>query len=109
MLAKYYINASFLDASWETSLTARHKFDVKQADILDSPQRRVLLNPEGILRRVRVKPRMKVADVGCGTGFFTIPMAEIVGDRGKVFAIENQECGNICFNRREDSHIRRKR
>jgi len=72
-------------------LTARHKFDVKHADFLDSPQRRVFLNSENILKRIQVKPQMKVADVGCGTGFFTIPMAKIVGDKGKVFAIDIQE------------------
>jgi len=72
-------------------LTARHKFDVKHADFLDSPQRRVFLNPENILKRIQVKPQMKVVDVGCGTGFFTIPMAKIVGDKGKVFAIDIQE------------------
>jgi ubiquinone/menaquinone biosynthesis C-methylase UbiE len=34
---------------------------------------------------------MKVADVGCGSGFFTIPMARIVGASGKVFAVDVQE------------------
>jgi len=72
-------------------LTARHKFDVKHADFLDSHQRRTFLTPESILKRIHVKPQMKVVDVGCGTGFFTIPMAKIVGDKGKVFAIDIQE------------------
>jgi len=72
-------------------LTTRHKFDVKHADFLDSPQRRAFLNPENILKRIPIKPQMKVADVGCGTGFFTIPMAKIVGAKGKVFAIDLQE------------------
>jgi ubiquinone/menaquinone biosynthesis C-methylase UbiE len=40
---------------------------------------------------MHVKPEMKVADVGCGTGFFTIPMAKMVGNKGKVFAIDVQE------------------
>jgi len=73
------------------TLTARHKFDVKHADFLDSPQRRAFLNPENILKRIPIKPHMRVADVGCGTGFFTIPMAKIVGAKGKVFAIDLQE------------------
>ena len=72
-------------------MTERHKLDVKHADFLDSPQRRAFLKTENILKRIGVKPQMKVADVGCGTGFFTIPMAKIVGDKGKIFAIDIQE------------------
>jgi demethylmenaquinone methyltransferase/2-methoxy-6-polyprenyl-1,4-benzoquinol methylase len=29
-----------------------------------------------------------VLEVGCGTGFFTIPAAELVGDEGRVYAID---------------------
>lgn len=33
---------------------------------------------------------MTVLDIGCGMGYFTIPMAEIVGDNGKVIAVDLQ-------------------
>jgi cyclopropane fatty-acyl-phospholipid synthase-like methyltransferase len=33
-----------------------------------------------------VKPGMTVLDVGCGMGFFSIGMARMVGDEGRVIA-----------------------
>ena len=30
---------------------------------------------------------MVVADIGCGTGFFTVPLAALVGPKGQVFAV----------------------
>jgi ubiquinone/menaquinone biosynthesis C-methylase UbiE len=80
-----------LYVGWEQRLPSKHKFDVKNVDFLDSPRRRDFLDPESILKRVGVKPKMKVADVGCSSGFFTIPMARIVGDSGRVFAVDVQE------------------
>ena len=48
-------------------------------------------NPEKFLE-LWVKPGMVVADVGCGTGFITLPLARLVGAKGKVIAIDLQPC-----------------
>jgi SAM-dependent methyltransferase len=39
---------------------------------------------------LRLKPGMAVCDMGSGNGYHTIPMAEAVGETGKVFAVEIQ-------------------
>ena len=37
------------------------------------------------------RPGMTVIDVGCAMGFFSIPMAEMVGPDGRVICIDLQE------------------
>lgn len=49
--------------------------------------RRMFHNPETILARF-IKPGDTVLDVGCGPGFFTIPMARMVGEKGLVIAAD---------------------
>jgi ubiquinone/menaquinone biosynthesis C-methylase UbiE len=44
-------------------------------------------DPEKILARF-IKPGDTVLDVGCGPGFFTIPMAGMVGEKGLVIAAD---------------------
>lgn len=44
-----------------------------------------------VLDRLAIAPGMRVADVGCGPGRLTIPMAERVGPRGEVVALDIQE------------------
>lgn len=34
---------------------------------------------------------MTVLDVGCGVGWFSIPMARMAGDRGRVIAVDLQQ------------------
>ena len=46
-------------------------------------------NPEIILKNY-VKEGMMVADIGCGMGYFSLPMAEMVGDNGIVVAVDLQ-------------------
>ena len=60
---------------------------VELAGGLDSKIRRWIQNPQKILAPY-VKEGMKVLDVGCGPGYFTIEMAKLVGVNGKVIAAD---------------------
>jgi len=45
-------------------------------------------DPYKLLRAAGLKPGQKVLEVGCGPGYFTIPAAEIVGDKGIIYAVD---------------------
>ena len=47
-------------------------------------------NPHRILKQY-VSKGMTVLDLGCGPGFFSIPMAKLLFDSGKVIAADSQE------------------
>lgn len=48
-----------------------------------------LLNPDKILSKLDLKAGMTVTDLGCGTsGHFVFPSARIVGEKGKVYAVD---------------------
>lgn len=49
------------------------------------------LHPEQTVALFGLRPGMIVADFGAGGGYFTIPMARVVGAEGKVFAIDVQQ------------------
>jgi len=59
------------------------------ASSLDNKVRRWLQNPHDILAPF-VKEGMKVLDVGCGPGFFSIELAKLVGATGKVISADLQ-------------------
>lgn len=54
-----------------------------------SPFRRWGQDPRRILEPL-VRPGMTVVDVGCAMGFFTLPMARLVGPTGRVVAVDLQ-------------------
>jgi len=57
---------------------------------LDNRIRRWLQNPKKILGPY-IKEGMAVLDIGCGPGFFSIDMAQMVGKSGHVIAADLQE------------------
>jgi ubiquinone/menaquinone biosynthesis C-methylase UbiE len=62
----------------------------KIAFALDNPIRRIIHNPQKILGGY-IKPGQIVLDLGCGPGTFSLPMAKMVGESGKVIAVDIQE------------------
>lgn len=61
------------------------------AERLMSKERREWQNPEKIVERVGIRRGMVVADLACGPGFFTIPIAEKVGIGGEVYAVDSSD------------------
>ncbi len=57
---------------------------------LANPLRKLYQNPVKILSPY-IKEGMKVIDIGCAMGFFSIPAAKLVGTDGKVVCIDLQE------------------
>lgn len=55
----------------------------------DNPLRKLLHDPEAILRPY-VHEGDRVIDIGPGMGYFTIPLAQLVGAQGRVTAIDIQ-------------------
>jgi ubiquinone/menaquinone biosynthesis C-methylase UbiE len=58
--------------------------------VLDNSIRKVFQNPKKILRPY-INPGDKVLDFGCGPGFFTIPIAQLLEDSGTVYAADIQD------------------
>ncbi len=56
----------------------------------DNPLRRWMHDPQSILGSF-VREGMIVGDIGCGMGYFTVPLAKLVGEKGTVFAVDVQQ------------------
>lgn len=45
-------------------------------------------DPNEIVRLLKVPKNVSVADFGCGSGFFSIAFAKVIGDEGRVYALD---------------------
>jgi cyclopropane fatty-acyl-phospholipid synthase-like methyltransferase len=43
-----------------------------------------------LLKALKLQPGQTVCDMGCGNGFYTIEMAKLVGEKGRVLAVDIQ-------------------
>ena len=56
----------------------------------DNPMRSLIHNPCKMLKGL-IQPGDTALDVGCGMGYLSLPMAQLVGQQGKVIAADLQE------------------
>ena len=67
-----------------------HKFDPSNKHLLVSEDRQQSLDAHRVLSLVPILRYHAVADVGCGPGYFAIPLAKYLFD-GKVYALDIQQ------------------
>lgn len=65
-------------------------FDPNKAAILRSDDRLRWNNPQEIVAAVDIAPGARVAEIGCGNGWFTFELERAVRPRGMVYALDMQ-------------------
>ena len=70
--------------------TVHHSFDdvAKWVTVFDDPGRDAWQKPDAVIEAIGVGPGMTVADLGAGTGYFSVHLAKAVGEKGRVLAID---------------------
>jgi len=56
--------------------------------LMGSRARQWLMDPVKTLQMADLQPAQTILEVGCGTGFFTIPAAQMIGDHGYLVTMD---------------------
>ncbi len=64
------------------------KFHHSQHQKLRAPERRRSLPWEGVLKILGPLDGKVIVDIGCGTGYFALPLARAVGPGGRLYAVD---------------------
>lgn len=81
-----------------------HKFDIRNIDKLDNPERRKVLPPEETLKRFGVEDDGMLLDMGCGTGYFTMPAASMLKKHKAVGIDIMPEILEVAMEKAKDMH-----
>lgn len=65
-----------------------HIFDTTKWQRLESPERLARLEPSVMVGRLGLHEGAHVADLGSGSGIFTVELAKAVGPTGRIFALD---------------------
>jgi ubiquinone/menaquinone biosynthesis C-methylase UbiE len=63
--------------------------------------------PMKILKGADIAPSNVVLEIGCGTGFFTIPAAQLIGEQGSLTSIDViQESVDFVFKKLQEANLK---
>lgn len=73
----------------EKRVKASPDFVYKMIELIhDGKLMSIIRNPYKLLKAAGLKPGLKVLEMGCGPGAFTIPAAGIIGKDGFIYAVD---------------------
>ncbi len=85
---KYHLDGTKTRRDDEAALRFRFYEDII---LFNNPRRERWEKTGLILRAIGFKPGEVVADIGCGPGYYTFKIADLVRETGRVFAIDNND------------------
>lgn len=75
------------DDAYGQQSSRRFEDSARWSAVFDDPARDAWQQPQQIIRALELAPDALVADIGAGTGYFTVRLAQAV-PRGRVFAVD---------------------
>lgn len=81
-----------------TELKARMRF-LEDYILFNNPDRERWETTRENIEKFGLEKGMRIADVGCGPGYYTFRFSDIVGETGKVYAIETNPRHLECLNK----------
>jgi len=97
---KYYLDLSDEDLELGPGVVARQGPPAVSQDKLNdwgefiafnNPRRGTWEKTGEVLKLLDLKPGSSIADVGCGSGYYTFKFSELVGKEGQVYAVETSK------------------
>jgi ubiquinone/menaquinone biosynthesis C-methylase UbiE len=88
MLTRRLVIPTVLAVAFVASGAAQQRDPKQYQQVLENPDRIAALQVPKVVAALGLKPGMRVADLGAGSGVFTVPLATAVGQKGRVYAID---------------------
>lgn len=83
------------------------RFDPQRRAVLTGAERWKGWNPPKLLTLAGAQQGFKAVDMGCGSGFFTLPLADLVGPTGLVTALDvSRELLDELAGQKPPGHVR---
>jgi arsenite methyltransferase len=86
--SRFLVTALAVAITVVTGASAQQRDPRQYQQTLENPDRVAALQVDRVIGVLGVTQGMRVADLGAGTGVFTLPLARAAGTTGKVYAID---------------------